>query len=112
MAGVIARLRAEIAGLNERVFASPVLRNPDLDSVKRFIANQLYIVPHDLKALSAAIAKARSDDEISFVKSLVDGDYAAAKPSPRWRRSSAYPSDGRRSTPTPSPTRTSSRGSP
>ncbi|MFP3191870.1 MAG: TenA family transcriptional regulator [Thermoproteus sp.] len=79
MAGVIARLRAEIAGLNERVFASPVLRNPDLDSVKRFIANQLYIVPHDLKALSAAMAKARSDDEISFVKSLVDGDYAAAR---------------------------------
>jgi thiaminase len=41
------------------------------------VANQLYIVPHDLKALSAAMAKAREPDEYKFVKTLIDGDYAA-----------------------------------
>ena len=34
-------------------------------------------MPHDLKALSVAMAKAREPDEYRFVKLLVDGDYAA-----------------------------------
>ncbi|MFB6490614.1 MAG: TenA family transcriptional regulator [Thermoproteus sp. AZ2] len=77
MAGVIAEIRQRIAPLNEAVFRAPAVAQPSLDAVKRFVLNQLYIVPSDLKALSASMHKAKSEDEYKFVKILIDGDYAA-----------------------------------
>lgn len=73
---VIKAIRAELEPLNAEVRAA--LR-PSVEALRRFVANQLYIVPHDLKALSAAMAKAREADEYAFVKTLIDGDYAALR---------------------------------
>ncbi|MGC9117879.1 MAG: TenA family transcriptional regulator [Thermoproteus sp.] len=79
MAGVIEELRRELAALNERIFEAPALRSPDTASVKRFVANQLYIVQSDLRALSAAMGRAGDGVELAFLKALVDGDYAALR---------------------------------
>jgi hypothetical protein len=40
--------------------------------LRRFVLNQLYIVPHDLRALSTFIVKARDEVGLRFVKMLVD----------------------------------------
>ncbi|AFA40728.1 TENA/THI-4/PQQC family [Pyrobaculum oguniense TE7] len=71
---VIEAIRRELEPLNAEIRAA--LR-PSREALVKFVANQLYIVPHDLKALSAAMAKAREPDEYRFVKTLVDGDYNA-----------------------------------
>ncbi|MEM4023978.1 TenA family transcriptional regulator [Pyrobaculum sp.] len=71
---VIEAIRRELEPLNAEIRAA--LR-PSREALVKFVANQLYIVPHDLKALSAAMAKAREPDEYRFVKALVDGDYNA-----------------------------------
>ncbi|RFA95596.1 TenA family transcriptional regulator [Pyrobaculum aerophilum] len=71
---VIEAIRAELEPLNAEI--KKALR-PSEEAFRKFVANQLYIVPHDLKALSAAMAKAREGDEYRFVKMLIDGDYQA-----------------------------------
>jgi thiaminase len=71
---VIETLRRELEPLNREI--AEALR-PSREALPSFVANQLYIVPHDLKALSAAMAKAKERDEYRFVKALIDGDFAA-----------------------------------
>ena len=71
---VIEAIRRELEPLNAEIRAALM---PSREALVKFVANQLYIVPHDLKALSAAMAKAREPDEYRFVKALVDGDYNA-----------------------------------
>jgi phytoene dehydrogenase-like protein len=70
---VIETLRRELEPLNREI--AEALR-PSREALLSF-ANQLYIVPHDLKALSAAMAKAKERGEYRFVKTLIDGDFAA-----------------------------------
>jgi hypothetical protein len=53
---VIETLRRELEPLNREI--AEALR-PSREALLSFVANQLYIVPHDLKALSAAMAKAK-----------------------------------------------------
>jgi TENA/THI-4/PQQC family. len=71
---VIETLRRELEPLNREI--AEALR-PSREALLSFVANQLYIVPHDLKALSAAMAKAGERDEYTFIKTLIDGDFAA-----------------------------------
>ncbi len=71
---VIETLRAEQEPINAAI--STALK-PSRDALVKFVQNQLYIVPHDLKALSAAMAKAKEGDEYKLVKMLIDGDWAA-----------------------------------
>ena len=71
---VLEAIRRELEPINAEIRAA--LR-PSWEALRRFVANQLYIVPHDLKALSAAMPKAKEPDEYGFVKALVDGDYKA-----------------------------------
>ncbi|MEZ0248414.1 MAG: TenA family transcriptional regulator [Thermoproteus sp.] len=75
MGGVIESIRKELEPLNEEISAS--VGAPSRKMLVKFVQNQLYIVPHDLKALSASMAKAKADDEYKFIKSLIDGDYSA-----------------------------------
>jgi thiaminase len=79
MAGVIGRLREELRDLNERILNHPSLQKPSRAVLNRFVENQLYIIPHDLRALSHMLSKARTADEEEFFKLLVDGDYEASK---------------------------------
>jgi thiaminase len=69
---VIETLRRELEPLNREI--AEALR-PSREALLSFVANQLYIVPHDLKALSAAMTKAKERDD-RFVKALIDGDFA------------------------------------
>jgi hypothetical protein len=71
---VIETLRAELEPLNTAILTA---LKPSRNALVKFVQNQLYIVPHDLKALSAAMAKARERDEYRLVKMLIDGDWAA-----------------------------------
>lgn len=71
---VIETLRAELEPLNAAILTA---LKPSRNALVKFVQNQLYIVPHDLKALSAAMAKAREGDEYRLVKMLIDGDWAA-----------------------------------
>ncbi len=77
MTRIIAKLRKEIESLNEKIQAHKAVTSPSREILRRFVLNQLYIVPHDLKALSTLLAGARSDVEINFFKLLVDGDFSA-----------------------------------
>ncbi|ABO09306.1 thiaminase II/PqqC family protein [Pyrobaculum calidifontis] len=75
MTSIIEAVRKEVEHLNREI--AKAVERPSWEMLRRFVQNQLYIVPHDLKALSVAMAKARAPDEYTFVKMLVDGDYAA-----------------------------------
>jgi hypothetical protein len=72
---IIRMLRGELEEVNKRILSAPSITNPNLNVLRRFVLNQLYIVPHDLRALSTFMVKARDEVELRFVKMLVDGDY-------------------------------------
>jgi len=76
---VIGKLRGELEEVNRRILGAPSANNPNMDVLRRFVVNQLYIVPHDLKALSVFMVKASDELEYRFVKTLIDGDYEAYK---------------------------------
>ena len=79
---VLEELRGELEPLNRSVLGHRLLVEAEegrlpLDRVRFFVANQLYIVPHDLRSLSVLLARSRLPDEEAFFKRLVDGDHAA-----------------------------------
>ncbi len=77
MASIIDTLRKELEPLNRAILEAGPVKRPTMGVLRRFVANQLYIVPNDLRALSMAMSKARDRLEVRFVKMLVDGDYEA-----------------------------------
>mgnify|MGYP000579378604 FL=1 len=79
MSGVIKKLREELRDLNTKILSTPSLERPSTEVLNRFVENQLYIIPHDLKALSHILSRTTQMDEVEFFKSLVDGDYEALK---------------------------------
>jgi len=79
MSGVINKLREELRDLNAKILSTPSLERPSWEVLNRFVENQLYIIPHDLKALSHILSRTTQMDEVEFFKSLVDGDYEALK---------------------------------
>ena len=79
MSGVIKKLREELRDLNAKILSTPSLERPSREVLNRFVENQLYIIPHDLKALSHILSRTTQMDEVEFFKSLVDGDYEALK---------------------------------
>ncbi len=74
---IIERLREELREVNEKILNSRSIKSPTMEVLRGFIANQLYIVPHDLKALSTFMVKAGDLLEYEFVKNLIEGDYNA-----------------------------------
>lgn len=79
MVDIIKKLREELEDLNDKIVRHPSIQKPSKEVLVKFVENQLYIIPHDLKALSHVLSKARVLDEIEFFKILVDGDYEALK---------------------------------
>ncbi len=79
MVNIIKKLREELEDLNVKIVRHPSIQKPSKEVLVKFVENQLYIIPHDLKALSHALSKARVLDEVEFFKTLVDGDYEALK---------------------------------
>jgi hypothetical protein len=79
MAGVFGRLREELKDLNLKILSHPSLERPSWEVLNRFVVNQLYIIPHDLKALSHILSRTITMNEVEFFKALVDGDYEALK---------------------------------
>jgi len=79
---ILARLREELRQTNEYILNHPLVLEAErgklsINILKALVINQLYIVPHDLKALSFILSRSRYPDEIEFFKILVDGDYRA-----------------------------------
>jgi len=79
MADIIGNLREELKDLNQKILTHPSLQKPSREVLNRFVENQLYIIPHDLKALSHVLSRTIALDEVEFFKMLVDGDYEALK---------------------------------
>lgn len=79
MANIIENLREELKDLNQKILNHPSLKKPSREVLRRFVENQLYIIPHDFKALSHVLSKTITLDEVEFFKMLVDGDYEALK---------------------------------
>jgi len=79
MANIIGNLREELKDLNQKILTHPSLQKPSREVLNRFVENQLYIIPHDLKALSHVLSRTIALDEVEFFKMLVDGDYEALK---------------------------------
>ncbi|MEN2974071.1 MAG: TenA family transcriptional regulator [Candidatus Caldarchaeales archaeon] len=79
MGYIINKLREELEELNKKILQHPSIREPSNEILRRFVENQLYIIPHDLKALSHILSKASRMDELEFFKLLVDGDYEALR---------------------------------
>jgi hypothetical protein len=73
---IIETIRRELEPLNKEIEAA---LKPSRETLTRFVQNQLYIVPHDLKALSISMIKTSKVDEYRFIKILVDGDWEAYK---------------------------------
>ncbi|MCE4625617.1 MAG: hypothetical protein F7C35_07135 [Desulfurococcales archaeon] len=83
-AEVVERLREELRGLNEGVINHPYVREAEagelpIEKIERFVINQLYIVPHDLRSLSIMLSRSVLQDEIDLFKTAVEGDYTALK---------------------------------
>jgi len=79
---IIETLRSELASVNKAILEHPLLKEAEegrlpLEVIRRFVANQLYIVPHDLRSLSVLLSRSRDEVEARFFKALVDGDYKA-----------------------------------
>ncbi|MEM2909649.1 MAG: TenA family transcriptional regulator [Nitrososphaerota archaeon] len=79
MADIVKTLRKELRELNERILNHPAVLQPTEKVLRGFVENQLYIIPHDMRALSFILSRSREKDECSFFKILVDGDYEAFK---------------------------------
>ncbi|MGQ9782333.1 MAG: TenA family transcriptional regulator [Nitrososphaeria archaeon] len=79
MSGIIIKLREGLKNLNKKILEHPSILRPETEVLNGFVENQLYIIPHDLKALSHTLSKAYLRDEVDFFKTLVDGDYEALK---------------------------------
>ena len=73
---IIETIRRELEPLNKEIEAA---LKPSRETLTHFVQNQLYIVPHDLKALSISIIKTSKVDEYRFIKILVDCDWEAYK---------------------------------
>jgi len=61
---IIEKLREELEDLNVKIVHNPSIQKPSKEVLVKFVENQLYIIPHDLKALSHALSKARVLDEV------------------------------------------------
>jgi len=70
MAGVFGRLREELKDLNLKILSHPSLERPSWEVLNRFVVNQLYIIPHDLKALSHILSRTITMNEVEFFKAL------------------------------------------
>lgn len=79
---VLSKLRSELEGVNRRILEHPFIRDAErgslpLRAIKKFVANQLYIVPHDMRSLAFLLSRSRDDVEARLFKTLLDGDYRA-----------------------------------
>ncbi|MET1128389.1 MAG: TenA family transcriptional regulator [Thermoproteota archaeon] len=79
---IISALRSELEELNRERTNHPFVVEAEkgslpLKAVKKFVANQLYIVPHDMKSLAFLLSRARDGAEAALFKALLDGDYKA-----------------------------------
>ena len=79
---VLGELRRELEPLNREILEHPFLLKAErgelpLQAFKKFTANQLYIVFHDMKSLATLLSRSKDPGEAEFFKKLVDGDYTA-----------------------------------
>lgn len=75
-------LRRELETLNAEILGHPYLRDAEQgalprEKIEKFVVNQLYIIPHDLRSLSHLLSRVSEVDEMAFFKVAVDADYAA-----------------------------------
>ena len=70
-ADVIGRLRESVRDLTERALRAGPVVNPSLNTLRRFVQYELFIAPHDVRALSMAVRSARQPDEYEFLAGLV-----------------------------------------
>jgi len=81
-AELISKLRQELEPLNAKVLDHPYIRDAEAgklpkSKVEKFVVNQLYIVPYDLRSIARMLSRASEQDEVDFFKAALDGDYAA-----------------------------------
>ncbi len=72
----------ELAPLNKGILGHPFIVEAREGSLPRhkirsFVVQQHYIVRHDLASISIMLSRARSDKEVEFFKTLLEGDLAA-----------------------------------
>ncbi len=83
-AEIVRILRDKLKEENEYIINHPVIKKAikgelPKDSIKKFVVNQLYIVPHDLRSLAKLLSRAKYDDEVEFFRVCIEGDYTAHK---------------------------------
>jgi hypothetical protein len=76
---VIDDLRDYVSDLTAQVESALFNAKLDVETLRRFTLNELYIAPYDYRALSLFVPKASADDEVDFVSGLLEGG-------PRWTR--------------------------
>ncbi len=79
---IISVLRSKLEEENKYILNHPVISRAiegslPMDAIRKFVVNQLYIVPYDMRSLSKLLARSKYDDEVKFFKLCVDGDYQA-----------------------------------
>lgn len=76
---IIGELRKEVEPITRRALSTRSVLNPSIDVLKRFVAYEMFIAPHDFRALAAMAQKARDNDELEFISGLIGEG-------PKWTR--------------------------
>lgn len=81
-AEIVSSLRKELEPLNAKILEHPYLKDAERGvlprgKVEKFVINQLYIIPYDLRSLGHLLSRASRKDEVELFKAAVDGDYVA-----------------------------------
>lgn len=80
----LANLRQKLAQDNEKILNHELIKEAekgilDKERIKLFVAQQNYIVNHDLRSLAMMLSRARGEDELDFFYTLVAGDKEALR---------------------------------
>lgn len=83
-AEIVGLLRKELEPLNAKILEHPYLKDAEQgvlsrEKIEKFVINQLYIIPYDLRSLSHLLSRISKTDEMEFFKAAVDGDHVAMK---------------------------------
>ncbi|MFQ6085884.1 MAG: TenA family transcriptional regulator [Candidatus Bathyarchaeia archaeon] len=81
---LLKEVRDWLAPLNEKILKHPYIGEAEqgklaLDSIRTFVANQYYIVSHDVKSLALMLSRSTTREEADFFANVLNGDVEGLK---------------------------------
>ncbi|ARM74681.1 TenA family transcriptional regulator [Acidianus manzaensis] len=81
---MLSQLREELSQINQQIINHPFIKSAEegkiaQNKIQLIYDQQWYIVNSDVKSLAIMLSKAKEQDEIDFLLSALEGDYAGLK---------------------------------